>query len=42
MAEANSGNGYQFPAWARTYCTIVIPIGIIAILIMGYITKFFG
>lgn len=42
MAEANSGNGYQFPAWARTYCTIVIPSGIIAILIMGYITKFFG
>lgn len=42
MAEANSGNGYKFPAWARTYCTIVIPIGIVAILIMGYITKFFA
>lgn len=42
MAEANSGSGYKFPAWARTYCTVIIPIGIVAILIMGYVTKFFG
>lgn len=41
MAEANSGAGRKFPNWARGYCTVVIPIAIIVILIMGYITKFF-
>lgn len=42
MAEANSGSGRKFPNWARGYCTVVIPIAIVVILIMGYITKFFG
>lgn len=42
MAEANSGLGYKFPAWARVYCTVIIPIGIVVILIMGYATKFFA
>lgn len=42
MAEANSGSGQKFPTWARGYCTVVIPIAIVVILIMGYITKFFG
>lgn len=40
MAEANSGTGRKFPAWARGYCTVVIPIAIIVILVMGYVTKF--
>ncbi len=42
MAEANSGSGRKFPNWARMYCTVVIPIAIVVILIMGYLTKFFG
>lgn len=42
MAEANSGSGRKFPTWACGYCTVVIPIAIVVILIMGYITKFFG
>lgn len=40
MAEANSGTGRKFPNWARGYCTVVIPIAIVVILIMGYVTKF--
>lgn len=42
MAEANSGTGRKFPAWARGYCTVFIPIVIVIILIMGYVTKFAG
>lgn len=42
MQEANSGKGYQFPNWARGYCTVVVPIAIVVILVMGYITKFAG
>ncbi len=42
MAEANSGLGRKFPNWARMYCTVVIPIAIVVILIMGYLTKFFA
>ncbi|OUP60544.1 sodium-dependent transporter [Butyricicoccus pullicaecorum] len=42
MAEANSGKGRKFPNWARGYCTVVVPIAIVVILVMGYITKFAG
>lgn len=38
--EANTGAGLKFPNWARMYCTVVMPIGIVVILIMGYVTKF--
>lgn len=38
--EANAGAGLKFPNWARMYCTVVMPIGIVVILIMGYVTKF--
>lgn len=40
MVEANSGTGRRFPNWARRYCTVVIPLAIVVILIMGYVTKF--
>ena len=42
VAEANSGKGRKFPNWARGYCTVVVPIAIVVILVMGYITKFAG
>lgn len=41
-AEANTGAGIKFPGWARWYCTIVVPIAIVVILIMGYVTTFFS
>ena len=40
MAESNTGKGLKFPNWARWYCTVVLPLAVVVILVMGYVTKF--
>lgn len=37
VAEANHGKGVKVPKWLRPYCTIVIPIMILVILVLGLI-----
>ena len=37
VAEANQGKGIKVPNWLRPYCTIVIPIMILVILVLGLI-----
>lgn len=40
--EANTGTGIKFPAWIKVYVKYVLPIIVIVIFVMGYITKFAG
>ncbi len=41
IEEANIGKGLAFPKALRVYCTYIIPVIILFILIQGYISKFF-
>lgn len=40
LAEADQGKGVRFPAKLRMYFTVVVPIIVLIIFIMGYIEKF--
>ena len=40
LAEANAGDGPQFPRWARLYCAYVLPSVITLIFILGLIRRF--
>mgnify|MGYP003293169881 CR=1 FL=1 len=40
-AEADAGKGLRFPVWAKTYVSYILPIIVLFIFVMGYITKFF-
>ncbi len=39
LAEADAGNGVQFPRWARGWLTFGLPALIVIIFIMGYLPK---
>ena len=39
LAEANTGKGLRFPAWARLYLKWVLPLLILVIFVMGYVPK---
>lgn len=39
LAEANTGKGLRFPAWARLYLKWVLPVLILVIFVMGYVPK---
>ena len=41
LAEANQGKGVPFPAKLRWYYTILLPLIVLVIFVMGYIEKFF-
>lgn len=41
IEEANGGKGVKFPVQIRFYATHILPIIILFIFVMGYITKFF-
>ena len=41
LAEANQGQGVRFPATLRWYYTILLPLIVLIIFVMGYIEKFF-
>lgn len=34
-AEANAGRGLRLPAWLRPYCTFILPLVVLAILLSG-------
>ncbi len=38
--EANTGQGLQFPAWARVYVSYILPLIVLFVFVMGYIQKF--
>lgn len=40
LAEADTGNGVKFPAWARVYVSYILPLIVLFIFIMGYYQKF--
>ena len=40
-AEVNTGEGIRFPGWIRPYVTYILPVIILIIFVMGYLTKFF-
>lgn len=40
LAEADTGKGVKFPAWARVYVSYILPLIILFIFIMGYYQKF--
>ena len=40
LAEADTGKGVQFPAWARDYVSYILPLIVLFIFIMGYYQKF--
>ena len=40
LAEANTGKGVKFPAWARVYVSYILPLIVLFIFIMGYYQKF--
>ncbi len=40
LAEANTGEGPKFPAWAHAWIAYGIPVLMVVIFIMGYIPKF--
>lgn len=42
LAEADTGKGVKFPAWARYYLSIGLPLIVLFIFVMGYIQKFGG
>ena len=40
MAEANLGKGLHFPKWARVYVSYILPLIVLAIFVLGYISFF--
>ena len=40
LAEADTGKGVKFPAWARVYVSYILPLIVLFIVIMGYYQKF--
>lgn len=40
LAEADTGKGVKFPAWARVYVFYILPLIVLFIFIMGYYQKF--
>ena len=40
LAEADTGKGIKFPAWARVYVSYILPLIVRFIFIMGYYQKF--
>ena len=40
LAEADTGKGVKFPAWARVYVSYILPLIVLFIFIMGYYEKF--
>ena len=40
LAEADTGKGVIFPAWARVYVSYILPLIVLFIFIMGYYQKF--
>ena len=40
MAEANLGKGLHFPQWARFYVSYILPLIVLAIFVLGYISFF--
>ena len=42
IAEANAGNGWKFPRWLYFYAKFILPIIVLAVWVLGYLTKFFG
>ena len=40
LAEADTGKGVKFPAWARVYVSHILPLIVLFIFIMGYYQKF--
>lgn len=40
LAEVNAGKGMKFPAKLRIYYKYILPVVIIAVFVLGYITKF--
>ena len=40
LAEADTGKGVKFPAWARVYVSYILPLIVLFIFIMGYSQKF--
>ena len=41
MAEVNAGEGLKFPKSIRFYVTYILPIVVLVIFVLGYIS-FFG
>ena len=42
LAEADTGKGVKFPAWARVYVSYILPLIVLVIFIQGYVSKFMG
>ena len=42
LEETNAGKGIRFPAGLRFYVTFIVPLIVLAIFVLGYITKFSG
>ena len=40
LAEADTGKGVKFPAWALVYVSYILPLIVLFIFIMGYYQKF--
>ena len=40
LAEADTGKGVKFPAWARVYVSYILPLIVLIIYIMGYNQKY--
>ena len=40
LAEADTGKGVKFPAWARVYVSYILPLIVLFLFIMGYYQKF--
>lgn len=40
LAEADTGKGVKFPAWARVYVSYILPLIVLFIFFMGYYQKF--
>ena len=41
LAEANTGKGMKFPRWMKGYVKYILPLIVIVIFVMGYITKIY-
>ena len=41
IKETDTGRGLKFPKILRVYLTYIVPVIMLAILVMGYIEKFF-
>ena len=39
-AEANTGDGLQFPNWCRVYVTYILPLIVLGIFVIGYWNRF--